>query len=273
MSKNIFYIKNLYINLNIIKMKKSVLKFFSLFSIFILSYQSNAQIESRITCISGNQVSESKIGDYLSYELNLTDFLEKDSSLEISFNKNQFDISTLIITNVSIYETYKITSTNTSNVVSLKPKHCCCMHSIMCCPKNTGGVGPPGGHGGILLKIKTNDFLTNGTIVSVEASIKDLNSFVINNSNIEETVLGGNLSYYIDESITAYPIPANSNITVSCNSLIKSVSLLDSQNQIIETIFSNDPSKSLDISTKLDGVYYIKVTSDVGQKVIRIIKQ
>ncbi|MCZ8197342.1 MAG: T9SS type A sorting domain-containing protein [Flavobacterium sp.] len=224
--------------------------------------QSMAQSESRLTCLSGNKVAPSKIGEYLDYELKFENS-ENDITVKLSIDQNQFDISTLVILS-SCYDS-EITTSNSNPLILLKP-HRCCARGLPCCTQ-------PGGSGGILFRVKTKTDVEVGDLLLLNATIKMDNSLVIKQTNIEQTVFTNGTSALVDSSITAYPIPADSNLTVTCNSVIRSVDLLNEQNQIMETIFADEPSKSFDISTKLDGVYYVRVTSDNGQKVIRIVKQ
>jgi hypothetical protein len=244
-------------------MKKIILTLAIAIASLAGTQQTMAQSESRLTCLSGNKVALSKIGEYLNYELKFENSISSDLTIELFIDSNQFDISTLGI--VSSYYDFEITRPNGNPVIQLKKKPCC-TNGSNCCDQ-------PGGHGGVAVKIKTKNDLPANAVVSIEATIKADNTTITKYSNIEQTTFDGGSSAAIDASIQAYPIPADSNLTVSCNSVIRSVDLLGEQNQTMETILADEPSKSFDISSKLDGVYYVRVTSDQGQKVIRIVKQ
>jgi hypothetical protein len=264
-------------------MRKTILTLAVAIATLTGSQHTMAQSESRLTCLTGNKVAPAKIGDYLNYELKFdTPYMTATNKIQVKLylDSNQFDLSSVVMEVTQNY--FEVLDFEIVDKAAMTIGGPGGQGGILLKggPGGQGGIllrgmhlGGPGGQGGILLKIKTKSDLPSNAIVSIDAAVKADNTFVTEYTNIEQTSFDGGISTTVDSSITAYPIPADSNLTVSCNSVIRSVDLIGEQNQIMETILSDEPSKSLDISSKLDGIYYVRVTSDNGQKVIRIVKQ
>jgi hypothetical protein len=264
-------------------MKKIILTLAIAISSLAGTQQTMAQSESRLTCLSGNKVAPSKIGEYLNYELKFdTPYMSATNKINVKLyiDSNQFDISSIQMeVTQNYFEVLDFEIIDKTLQLSGGPggqggvllKGGPGGHGTV--GFRVAGNGGPGRHGTVGFKIKTKSDLSANAVASIEATIKADNTTITKYSNIEQTIFDGGSSEAIDASIQAYPIPADENLTVACSSIIRSVELLGENNQVVETIVSNEPSKSFDISSKLDGIYYVRVTSDNGQKVIRIVKQ
>ena len=136
------------------------------------------------------------------------------------------------------------------------------------------GTPPVGGHGDVLFKIRTKDNLvTNDTVLQRAGIYFDYNAPVATND--AETIFAtlNNPIHDFDDSVKVYPNPAHTIINISCNTTIQSIALYDIQGRLLETDLANNNEVSFDISDKSNGVYFIKITSDKGSKVEKIVKE
>ena len=86
-----------------------------------------------------------------------------------------------------------------------------------------------------------------------------------------QTLSNGN--FEIDDSISDYPNPTKSNINSNCQNTIKTIQLYDVQGRLLETKLVDDLQTSIDISEKTKGIYFLKITSDNGSKVVKVVKE
>ena len=77
----------------------------------------------------------------------------------------------------------------------------------------------------------------------------------------------------IDASIVVFPNPGSNDINVKANSIIKSIQLYDVQGRLLQTKLVDDNTVKMDISDKSKGVYFLKVTSNDGIKVEKVVKE
>ena len=90
------------------------------------------------------------------------------------------------------------------------------------------------------------------------------------------------LEYYIkaQQLFTKYPNPRglgelynNLGLYYKMNNNINSIQLFDVQGRLLQTDIVYETSKIIDISSKAKGVYFLKVLSDKGSKVEKIVKE
>ena len=94
-------------------------------------------------------------------------------------------------------------------------------------------------------------------------------------TNEAETVFQAlsNPDFEIDKSVKIYPNPTSSIVNISGDFNIKSIQLFDVQGRLLQTSLSNDTNTILDLTQKAKGMYFIKVISEAGIKVEKIIKK
>jgi hypothetical protein len=133
---------------------------------------------------------------------------------------------------------------------------------------------PIGGHGHILLKIKTNNTLVVGDAVANRADIFFDYNFPID-TGLANTVFQtlSNTDFEIDESILLYPNPTNSVIHIESETAIQSIEVYDVQGRILQTQLTNEKQTTIDLTQKTKGIYFFKVTTDKGIKVEKLIKE
>lgn len=76
----------------------------------------------------------------------------------------------------------------------------------------------------------------------------------------------------IDKNVKSYPNPTSSIINIESDFSIYSIELYDMQGRNLETRQINETRTTIDISTKSKGVYFLKIKTDHGSKVMKIIK-
>ena len=130
----------------------------------------------------------------------------------------------------------------------------------------------PGGHGNVLFKIKTLPTLPINTEVKNIANIYfDYNFPIITNEAKTMFAVMSNSNFVEDKSVMVSPNPTNSIINISCKTAIKSIELYDVNGRILETNLSN--KSNIDISEKSNGVYFLKINTENGSKIKKIVKE
>ncbi|WP_417365267.1 T9SS type A sorting domain-containing protein [Flavobacterium beibuense] len=214
---------------------------------------------NNIICIEGETLPSNAIGDYLHYVVNF----ENTGTAPASFivvkhviNEADFDINSIQILNSS----HQVEARIQDNVIEF------IFDNI-----NLNAAD----HGNILFKLKSKQDLQEGDNVMNEASIYfDYNLPVATNQAVTEfeDIMG--LDDFIkDNSIKVYPNPAKDVLSVKGDVNLSSVSLYDIQGRLLQTVMPNDVQVTIDIAMRAKGIYFLKVTSDKGVKVEKVIKE
>lgn len=129
-----------------------------------------------------------------------------------------------------------------------------------------------GGHGNILLKVKSNENLSVESTVSHRVGIYfDYNLPVLTN---DATTVFKTLSVKeneLDNSIMIYPNPANKMLNIKADGIIRSVQLFDIQGRILMTQLLGENKVSIDVSRYAAGAYFVKISTDEGAKAEKLI--
>lgn len=211
-----------------------------------------------ITCLEGNIVSPVEIGNYLHYNIRFENTGTAPAEfvvVKVEVNETDFDINSLQIMNTS-HPVYTRINRNLVEFI---------FQNIQL---------QSGGHGNVLLKIKSKTSLQDGDAVDKKANIYFDYNFPIE-TNDAETIFQAlnNPDFENDASILFFPNPTNRDIYINSNSDIKSVQLYDIQGRLLQTIIVNKNQTTMDVSNQSNGVYFLKVISDKGSKVEKIIKE
>jgi Secretion system C-terminal sorting domain len=222
-----------------------------------------------ILCLEGNQVPNELIGKYLHYVINIENTgtaLANTIVIESEFDEQKFDVSSLQIIGSTLDS-----ENDLPHPVNLAVKNNKATYSFR---KAGTGNGSPGGQGGVLLKIKTKNTLLPGSSVTNGVSINfEYDQPITAN---EVTTFSGALKVLdnqLDKSITVYPNPTAAIINVTGAHAIQSVQVYDVQGRLLQTNLGNTTNYSIDLSNKAKGVYFIKVNSEKGMKVERVVKE
>lgn len=215
-------------------------------------------ITNSITCVEGTSLPPSSIGDYLHYIINFenTGTATADNIvLQMDIDEEQFEINTLQVLNTS-HSCYTRVSGNIIEFV---------LQNIAL---------ETGGHGNVLLKIRTKSDLATGAVVSRDANIffdyKAPIDTGIANTTFQALSTG---EFVTDNSIKLYPNPAVSFVTINSDSSINSIQLYDVQGRLLKTKIQNQTEVTFDISNQSNGIYFFKVQSDNGVKVLKLVKE
>jgi Leucine-rich repeat (LRR) protein len=211
-----------------------------------------------ITCIEGNVVSPSEIGNYLHYVINFENTGTADAEnivVREVIDPNQFDVSSLQLMNSSAPVTARLTG-NVAEFIFQGIN----LHS--------------GGHGNILIKVRSRN-----TLVTGDSVVKRANIFFDYNFPVEtqpENTIFQSLSIPgvpVDASISVYPNPTKGTVNINCSNTIQSVQLYDIQGRILQTNLVNENQAILDISNQSNGVYFLKIISGKGMAIQKLVKE
>ncbi len=220
---------------------------------------------NEIRCLQGAVVPVTEIGKYLHYVVNFENtgnFVAENVVVKVDIDPTKYDISTLQMLNTSHPSYTKITGNKVEFIfenINLSA---------------TSGNPPVGGHGNVLFKIKSKSTLVSGNTVAKQANIYfDYNAPV--NTNITQTTFGAlnNTIHQFDTSVKIYPNPTHSLININSDFVINSVELYDIQGRILETSLESSSTTTLDISNRETGIYFLKINTENGSKVEKIVKE
>lgn len=211
-----------------------------------------------IQCLQGDVVSPAEIGNYLHYLIRFentgTDYAENIVVKNI-IDPAKYDLSTMQILGSSHPVNARVQGNRTEFI--FQDIHL-----------------DSGGHGNILLKLKSAATLQTGDMVSNRVSIYFDYNYPVDTNNAE-TVFE-NLSVSIptfDNSMKIYPNPANEFVNIKASTNINSVEIYDVQGRILATSLFNETSTSLDLTKYSSGIYYLKIKTEQGSKVEELIKK
>ncbi len=222
-----------------------------------------AFIPINIICLEGENAPLSAIGSYFHYAVNFenTGLLPVENIVvKLDIDTNKFDVNSLQIQN-SNDQVYSRIKENSIEFI----------FENINLERNV--INPPvGGHGDILFKIKTkSDLLVGDTLMNTAAIYFDYNAPILTNDAVTTFALLSNAGFESDESIAVFPNPTASKININANTNIKVVALYDIQGRILQTILGNQTV--LDIADQANGIYFLKITSEKGSKVAKIVKE
>jgi uncharacterized repeat protein (TIGR01451 family) len=212
------------------------------------------------TCLEGNVISPQKIGEYLHYNINFENTGSADAVnvvVKDVIDTTKFDINTLQVMSAS----HDVRTEIKGNVVEFVFK-------------NIHLASNPGGHGNVLFKIKTKSNLVTGDMVSNIANIFfDYNAPIITNEAKTTFATLSNPAFEIDNSVSVYPNPTKNNINISAKNNLKSVQLFDIQGRVLQTVLENKNATTIDVSNNANGVYFLKITTEDGCKIEKVVKE
>ncbi|MXN90360.1 T9SS type A sorting domain-containing protein [Flavobacterium sp. Sd200] len=210
---------------------------------------------NNIICIEGDTEPTTQIGEYLHYVVNFENTGTAAADFVVirhDIDPAEFDINTLEILNAS----HNVRATVTDNTIEFAFREINLQASF---------------HGNILFKLKSRPNLHEGSTVGNQANIYfDYNHPIETNeaNTVFATLSRG--EFNVDASVKLYPNPATGIVNVGAKGNITSIQLYDVQGRLLQV--ANNTAK-LDISSRAKGMYFVKVTTDNGVKVEKLIKQ
>lgn len=219
----------------------------------------NSNNANSIKCLEGENLDPSEIGNYLHYQIYF-----ENTGTETANN--------IIIKHVvdeTLYDYSTLQVLKTSHEMKMKSKNN--VHEYFFQDANIGG---PGGQGGILLKIKSNPNLQAGDVVNKSVSIyfDYKNPLTTNNETSTYQLLGLNESQF-DTTIHVYPNPSDGIVYIGSEYSITTIQLYDINGRLLQTDLTNELKASIDVSQRQSGIYFLKIFSEKGVKVEKLVKE
>lgn len=209
-----------------------------------------------ITCLEGNAVDVSLIGNYLRYNINFENTGNAAANfvvVNIPVNAEQFDINTLEL----LYNSHNAIVKVENNSIQYR------FNNINLGPEEKGNA---------IFKIKTLSALNTGSTVNMDANIYfDYNWPIA--TNIAATTFGL-LSTDKNEVATAtvFPNPTNGQVAVKANLLIEKTELYDINGRLLDTSLPNELNAVINLAEKPAGVYLLKIYSGAAATTKKIVK-
>lgn len=251
---NLFDILNMTATINPVSGDESPLdNVFELHRMVVNSWDPNDK-----NCLEGAIVALSKIGEYLHYTINFENVGNADATnivVKDLIDTAKFEVNSLQIVDSS----HAMISRIEGNKVEF------IFENI-----NLG----TNQHGNVTFKIRTKSTLVEGNTVTNKANIYfDYNLPILTNiaSTTFQTLSSG--EFVMNSSVAIAPNPAKDNVNINCNNTIKTIELFDVQGRVLTTQIVNTSQSLLDISNYTNGIYFVKVATEKGSKVEKIIKE
>jgi uncharacterized repeat protein (TIGR01451 family) len=215
------------------------------------------------TCLEGNTIAPEKVGDYLHY---LIRFQNSGTAPAVNIvvkdmiDTSKFDVASLQLISSSHPQVTRIENIKVEFIFE-----------NINLPADEDDES--GSHGFVAFKIKTKSNLVVGNTVSNTADIFfDYNFPIVTNTATTVISLLG-IGQYEEQSVSIAPNPVKNLLHISANDTISSIQVFDIDGRLIETSLENGTDVTIDISAKANGVYFVKVFTEKGMKVEKIIKQ
>ncbi|RDK88672.1 T9SS type A sorting domain-containing protein [Marinirhabdus gelatinilytica] len=130
-----------------------------------------------------------------------------------------------------------------------------------------------GGHGNILLKMKTKETLTTADEVALQANIYfDYNFPVLTNEAVTSFRILGVDGFDVSH-ISVFPNPTNNIVNIQSLSTIKNIEVYDVQGRKIQAVEATQQNTQVDISALRTGVYFFSIKTEKGSTVKKIVKR
>jgi len=212
-----------------------------------------------ITCLEGDQIEVDEVGKELHYAIrfeNTGNYPAENVVVTMEIDPQQYDVSSIRLLDTSHSAKARVIG-NTLEVFF--------SHARI----------DSGGHGNILLVVKTREDLSEGDFVTSSANIYFDYDYPAETGEATTFIRGvmATADAGLNASVSIYPNPVKDKFTISSEDKIKSVELFDMSGKLIRTMLVNDRSSIQDINSLNNGIYIIRIQTDKGTVVQKIIKQ
>ncbi|MGV3461229.1 MAG: T9SS type A sorting domain-containing protein [Flavobacterium sp.] len=211
-----------------------------------------------ITCLEGDSVHPNKIGDYLHYNINFENTGNAPATFIVVkdlINAQQYDINTLQM----LHASHSVETRINGNKVEFF------FDDI-----NLG----PLAKGNVVFKIKTQPIVAvNSTVMNKAEIFFDYNWPIVTNQaeTTFEVLSAGDFAK--DTSVSIYPNPAITSVNIKASTEITSVQLYDVQGRLLQAVPITSNEAVLDVSGRASGIYFVKVMTDKGIKVEKLMRK
>ncbi len=211
-----------------------------------------------ITCLQGDVAPSTLIGDFLHYVINFENTGNAPAQnvvVTTEIDPADFDVNSLQILNTSDAMSLSITDNLVTFVF-----------------ENINLVS--GGHGNILLKVRTNDDLVVSDFVAADADIYFDFNFPITTNTANTTFETLSVDEFsTTQVVSLYPNPSDTLVTIDATSAIQLITMYDMQGRAVLSTKANTPSMAIDISPFANGMYFLVIKTDIGEVTKRVIKK
>lgn len=215
-------------------------------------------------CLEGEYLNTDQIGNYLHYVINFENTGTANAVnvvVKDVIDTTRFDINSLQVLNSSHPVSIRVSGNTVEFVFA----------SINLPPSATNAIG---GHGNVLFKIKTLPTLNAGDMVTNTANIYfDYNHPIETNEARTTFNTLKTIDFEIDSSVSIAPNPVKNFVNIKAAGNIKSLQLFDGLGRILQATVENKNRTSLDISDKPKGIYFLRITTENGSKVQKLVKE
>jgi len=225
---------------------------FSFAQTVVGSYDPNDKL-----CLEGNSVSHTQIGKYLHYVINFENtgtYPAENVVIKDVINPSMFDVNSLQLLNASDAVKFRITGNVAEFIFE-------------------GIHLPIGAHGNVIFKIKTRSDLQIGSEVENAADIFFDYNFPIVTDPARTRFETLSTTGFSTELVKVYPNPASNFVQIQSEKPLKSIELYDIQGRLLlvkETINKNE---TINLSEQTSGIYLLKVISENGSILKKIMKE
>lgn len=211
-----------------------------------------------IFSIQGDTEPVEQIGEYLHYIVNFENTGVADASFVVvkyDMDPNQFETNTLQL----IDSSHEVQTRAIENTVEFRFN-------------TTMSVAD---HGNILFKVKSKTSLQQGAVVTSQANIYFEYSSPVP-TNVAATAFDATAAvegHELDNTVKVYPNPVKDNLNITAGHGLKSIELYDLQGRLLQMALVNGTDATLNLSGRAAGVYFVKVTTEKGVKVEKVINE
>ena len=211
---------------------------------------------NNIICLQGEEVPTDYIGDYLHYVINFENTGTAPAEnvvITLEIDPDDFDPSSLEILNIS-HPAEIIVRDNIAEFY---------FQDIQL---------DSGGHGNILLKMKTDSELTFTDNVEAQANIYFYYNFPVetNEAITSFRILG--VEEHDSSNIVLFPNPTDGLVNIQSATIIKNIRIYDLQGRLIESFQPNSQATKLNITNLNTGVYFLSIETEIGTSNKKFIK-
>ena len=215
------------------------------------------------TCVEGNIITPDMVGDYLDYVIrfqNSGTAAAQNIVVKDIIDTAKFDINTL-----------QLTSSSHPNVARITGNKVEFIFENINLPAEVDNE--PGSHGYVAFKIKTKNNLVLGNTIQNTANIYFDYNFPIVTNTTSTIVAVLHVNNFENNSVAIAPIPVVDILQIKALENITRVQLFDIQGRLLQTQLADSTTTTLDFSGKSKGVYLVKVQTEKGIKVQKVIKE
>ena len=215
------------------------------------------------TCLEGDTIVPERIGEYLHYLIrfqNSGTAAAENIVVKDIIDTTKFDITSLQLTSASHNYTTKITGNKVEFIFE-----------NINLPAEIDNEAAS--HGFVAFKIKTKNNLTIGNSVSNKADIYFDYNFPITTNEATTTFATLGVNQIENKSVVVFPNPVQDILTITSKGNLTSIQLLDVQGRLIATYLENEEKATINLSDKASGVYFVKIFTENGVKLEKIVKK